>query len=307
MFKPKRTSKYRLVRPADALLPGAFLLAGALGREAVAAQLCFFLIITRLAGLAAPIAARAAFAAQPSIRAVRGTVRTALLMQTAGGALTALILLAVFRGAMPADVPWQLAGGLLLNIEHVFYEYLFAAGETGSARLCRGVTALLTFAGLMLTAPMSGGSALAHVPGWTLAAAALSAGLAGGIGLSIGGGLKGRLNRQLLRESPRALLQTALYPLAGWGILRLCGVERAYPFFCGWIVYELCRAPFRRAPSESRAMNRALAAVAAAGALLALICHLSGVRAGLGVALSLVTGSACALGMFGSIDRRRDD
>lgn len=303
----KRHYASRLFKPSDMLLPAAFLCAAVLGRGNIALSLFIALYASRLCALSASVALRSAFARQPSMRYVQGSALLALLLQLPGTALAALFLNFLPQYEISSFYPFLLCG-LLLNIEHVFYEYLFAAGDTASATLCRAVTSVLTLTGLLLCAPSGGGSLAPSRLNtvWPLLACGLSALVGLCISLALGGPLRPKMNVEVLRRAPLSMLQTVLYPASVLLALRLAlpAVFVAIPLFVGWTIFEPWRSPFRRAPLESRGMNRALlivSAVAAFGGMLsgfalpASVAPLATATCG-----AILLAALCAFALFGS-------
>lgn len=254
-MKPNKT--FRLVRPADAFLPAALLAASLLGRDAIATDFFLAFFLVRLCALSASTGLRAAFAQQPSMRYAQGSTLIALMTQLIGTAIALLIF--------PANHPHRLAliacGGLL-NIEHIFYEYMVAEGDGNSATLSRGITAALVLTGLLLGCPPGQGSENPYISSflYPLVTSGLAALVGLSISLSMGGRLRPKLNAQVLKAAPLALLQSALYPGLMWLAIRFSGldVRTSAPLFAGLILYELCRTPFRRTPAEARPLNRSL-------------------------------------------------
>lgn len=296
--------KPALARPSDALLPAALLFCALAGRESVSLELYYALLAARLLALASASGLRSAFALQPSMRYAQGSAVLALALQFAGSAIAALLSLS-FRHH--AAWPWFAGAALLLNIEHVFYEYLFAAGDGQSASLCRGLTALLTATGLLLCAPS--GAAEPASPAWLPLTAGLGALIGLTLSLSLGGRLRPRFNAEILRASPLSALQAGLYPALALLLAALLGLGTAVaaPLFAGLILYEVCKAPFRRSPRESGPMLRALSAVCGVAAVLGLAARL--LNAGDLQALppacgALILAALCAAALFGSIAGR---
>lgn len=251
-----RRRRPRLARAPDAFLPLALALHAALfPRGALALRLYAAELAVAGLSLFAARGARIAFARQPAMRSARGSVKAALLLTLAGGTLLSVAALLLHKHA-GAALPW-IAAGCLLNIEHIFYVYLYAIGEGDSAALARGLTTLFVSAGLLLHS--DGAQAL-----WPPGLAGLAALTALVVALVLGDGAAGAINDAVVRAAPRAALQAALYPCAAGLLLRLPGGTAA--FFLGLALYELCGTPFRRAPEESRGFNRALAAIAAVSA-----------------------------------------
>ena len=310
------------MRPADAFLPAALLVAAFSRRGVPAVYLFGCLLGARLLALSTAGSLRAAFSLQPSMRDVQGSVKCALLAQPLGAALlTAALSLFSPEWLQPTGLAF-IGGGLLLNLEHVFYEYLYSAGDGGSALLSRLITAALAFAGLYLSEtmpaalPVSAGAAM-------LAACAVS--------LSVGGALKGRLNAQPLRSAPPFMLQDLAYPAAFSGMMLALSkrLPEYFPspdgnalfpwdaaFFAGLALYNLCRTSFRRSPAESRALNLMLFIVSVAAVLiggaalgiphttLALPDTVSGIVKIIPVFSAAVLSAAlCGFALFGNIKR----
>ena len=320
----KINTKMRLMRPADGYLPLAFLVAAALGHSTAAEQTFMNMLFPGLFALATARGLRLAFAEQPSMRRVAGSVKLALPLQFIGALAFFVIDLIKNRGQFIAANAIYIAAGMLLNIEHVFYEYLYATGESGSATRLRAITAALTCAGIMMTTEARAGGLLPHNMEWLLGGAALSAGLGAFIGRSIGGKMKGKVNNRVLRCAPMAMIQSAIYPVA-W-LLALLLLQpimfdslTAVPFFLGLTVYELSRTPFRRSRMESKGFNIAMLIVALLGGLLiashyvpAAQSWLNAIPAGWGheipaAGVMLAAAAVCAFGMYGNIGNRAGD
>ena len=314
-MKKKGLIRRRLVRPADAFLPAGLLVTALAGRAELSLCVWLSLFAVRMVGLSTATGVRAAFAVQPSMRQVIGSVRAAVIAQILSAVICAGAGFALFHGrAFPFPIAPILIG-MLLNIEHVFYEYLYAEGDGRSATLSRFITAILVSAGIALDA----GAAFTALPVWTCGAAAVSSLVSVTIALSAGVGSKGRLNAGILRAAPRAMLYTLFYPAAGCAYMYFSGTasECIPPFFAGLLIYELCRTPFRRSAMESKGLNRALLIVCGAalvlfavsrlpiaGALPAALRSVSGMLSG--TALMLVISAACAFAMFGNIRKREN-
>lgn len=284
----------RLARVPDAFLPLALALHTALfPRGALALRLYAAQLAVACLSLFACRGARVAFARQPAMRPARGSVKAALLLTLAGTATLSAAALLLHKHAKAA-LPW-IAAGCLLNIEHIFYVYLYAVGEGDSAARARELTALFVFAGLVLRG--DGARAL-----WLPGLAGLAALVAVVLALVLGDGAAGAINAEVVRAAPRAALQAALYPCAAGFLVRLPGGAAA--FFLGLALYELCGTPFRRAPEESRGFNRALVAFAAvSAAVLAAGWALGGerlTRLRLAAAALLIA-SACAFALYGRV------
>lgn len=311
--------KMRMVRASEALLPMVFLIASLLGRSAVAASVYVSQWSSLLLGLAAARGLRQAFSEQPSIRRVQGSVKMALMLQCVGAVLLLPILWLCRSTGLSVPI-WYAIAGALLNIEHVFYEYLYATGDGSSAGQCRFITAVLLLGGILMTSLTPHTHPLASGILWPMIAAALAAGVSAVIAWNVGGALKGKRNDQVVRCAPPALIQSALYPAASIALSRIPAVSNVFthsaaPFFTGLIAYELCRAPFRRGPSESDIMNRALLIASVASIALAIISRIAPVRAAAPAipaevmdtvsvsALWIAVGCACGFAMFGNIRR----
>lgn len=305
----KRSMSTRLFRPGSVLLPLSLLAAALLGRGGAALGLFTALYGVRLLALATSESLRAAFALQPSMRYVQGSVAVALGVQAVGATLAALLCWRIPQ--LLALLP-LVPCGLLLNIESVFNEYLYALGDRQSALTARGFTSGLTLLGLILCAPSRQGlSALGEIDFvWPLVTSALSALIGLFAGLALGGRPRPRPNPEPLRHAPLALLQSGLYPALALAVLAALfpvGIIPA-PLFAGLALYEGCRTPFRRSAMESRPLNRALLVAAGIGAAAALAgwaalkgpfgeyCRMS--------AVSILLAAACAFALFGRLERR---
>ena len=80
----KINRKMRLLRPADGFLPLAFLVAAVLGHSTAAEQTFINMLFPALFALASARGLRLAFAEQPSMRRVAGSVKLALPLQLVG-------------------------------------------------------------------------------------------------------------------------------------------------------------------------------------------------------------------------------
>lgn len=287
----------RIERMSDAAVPAAFLISSLLGSALPAGRLFMSALEIHLLSLGSCHGVRAAFACQTSIRRVRGSVLCSLALQFAGF-LAAILLRKMLAWDQGLSSLSLLFGGLFLNIEHTFYEYLFSVGDGYSASMCHGLTALLTLAGLLLDAE---GGLLPWIPVTT----GLSALVSIVIGCAMGGGLPIRLNVQVIRCAPRMLLQSALYPsiFIAWAAISRPSTLHI-SFFSGLLVLEFCRSPFRRSTAESRSMNRTLLALCS-GSVLALITggFITSFRLLIDIPSALILASLCALAAFGRIGR----
>ena len=322
-MKKHLSNKARLLRPADAFVPLAYLAACLMGRNGLAGVAWCLGTLASIGGAISSGALRLAFARQPSMRLARGSTLLALLLQPIG-ALIAVGWCAI-RGNPGALWPVILAV-LSLNIEHVFYEYLYSFGDRRSAIMSQLLCAVLWLAGLMLSTPAGNSNATAWNPLFLAGCAALSALASGLVALVLGDGLKGRRNAQLIRSAPQAMLHTLLYPLASLGIvLWIRPMEGSNPletpllaaFFAGLTLYELCKTPFRRHGREIVPFIRALAITAVASAAILVIDRMLPLRqisTPSGIVNSLLTtlplmawalllAALCAFVLFGTVKR----
>lgn len=318
----KRIAQWaRLLRPTDGLLPLVFILVSALGRSSVAERVYLSTLFPALFALASARGLRIAFSEQPSMRRVAGSVKLALALQFIGALAFLVIDLIRNRGQFVLSNALFIAVGMLLNIEHVFYEYLFATGDDASAVRVRVITAALTAAGIMMASPASGGGALPYALEWLLGCAAMAAVVSAVIGRGVGGRLKGRVNNRVLKCAPLAIVQSAIYPLVWMLALLLLrpvmfdGIT-AVPFFAGLMVYELSRAPFRRDGRESKGFNIAMLIVALIGIGLASIYYVPAAQDFLlnyigkwsheipAAGVMIAAAAVCSFGMYGGIGSR---
>lgn len=256
----KRNIKSRLVRPSDAFLSVSLLAAAVLGRNMIAIDLYLALFAVRILGLSTSSGLRAAFSLQPSIKKVCGSVKTTLIIQLASSSILALLYHLFHSGGLNFYYIAFIGLGLMLNIEHIFYEYLYATGDSRSAALCRAITSTLICAGMLMSSPAADEYQPPYRLEWLLGASLVSTAVSAVIALFIGGRLKGRLNNGVILAAPREMLHTLLYPAAASAFVYFLPSIKPSPwaFFAGLMVYELCRTPFRRSPAESRTMNRVL-------------------------------------------------
>ena len=310
----KPLKSHRLIRIADAFLPATLLIVTLLGRDAIATDLFLALMLVRLLALASSTGLRAAFALQPSMRYAQGSAAVALIAQVVGAAV-ALPVFGLFHSrALPL-----IAAGLLLNIEHVFYEYMYAEGDGNSAILSRGITAALILTGLLLSCPPGRGMAdpSIYAPVYLIVTSALAALVALAIGLSMGGSLRAKLNLQVLKIAPMSLLQAALYPGLALLLTLYSGldVQTCAPLFAGLILYELMKTPFRRTPAEALPMNKALRILCGV-CVIALIPFVAGFKFPGDVKLlndvpyffgALLLAAACAFALYGNIQKKENN
>lgn len=320
-MKKKSIKGMRLVRPADGFLPLALIVTSALGKSTVSERLFMCALFPALFALASARGLRIAFSEQPSMRKVAGSVKLALLLQFVGAFAFLVVDLIRNHGQFVMTNMVYICAGMLLNIEHVFYEYLYATGDGTSAAFVRAITAALTAGGIMMTSAASGEGLLPYSLEWLLGGAALSAVVAALIGRSVGGRLKGRFNNRVLKCAPHAMIQSAIYPVM-WLLavqflkpIMYDGVT-GVPFFAGLLVYELSRTPFRRDAAHSKTFNIAMLAVVLVGGILIGLnyvpeaqTYLSGIMGNWAHELAptgvmLVAAALCAFGMYGSIIKR---
>lgn len=305
----RKLRKLRLMRPADAFLPLAFLAGAILAGPARAFEVFFNFYAIRLFALASAPGLRVAFATQPTLQRAQGSVLSAILLQTAGAALCDVgwVVYAHFTGSIPSLV--AILVGYLLNIEHVFYEYLYAMGDSYSSGMSRAITSILLLTGFLLARE----AVLA-----LMAALGMSVTLI--IALATLGRMKGAPNAQVFRAAPRALMQAMLYIAPAFALLglhRTIGRWDDAPqigvaaLFAGWAVYSLCQSPFRRSPLEARKFNPVailLMLGACAGYFLIDSFAPEGLNAQFGKRVALAVGLAgfAALILFANF-RRSDD
>ena len=316
-MKKKISKKARLLRPSDGLLPLAFIAVSILGKSTAAEQVFINALFPALFALASARGVRIAFSEQPSMRKVAGSVKLALALQCIGALAFLVVDLIRNHGVFVFTNMIYIAVGMLLNIEHVFYEYLFATGDEASAARVRAITSALVAAGIMMSSDASGEGLLPYSLEWLLGGATLSAVLAALIGRTVGGRLKGRVNNRVLRCAPSAMVQSALYPLT-W-LLALMLLKpimfdslTAVPFFTGLMICELSRTPFRRDGTLNSGFNLTMLIVVLLGISLAVLHYVPGAQdmildtigkwgheiPATGVMISCA--GLCGLGLYGS-------
>ena len=297
----------RLIRIPDAFIPASLLVAALLGHALNAALFFACFLAVSLFSLFSGEGLRIAFAAQPSLRGVRGSAKCALLLQAAALPLSLLVAWPLGLLKSPA-VPPFLAMATLYNIEQTFYEYLYAMGDSPSATLSRGLSALFLLTGLAL----AGSEGTPLRPAWPVGMALLSTTIAAIVALASGDFAKGRINARVIAVAPRAALQSLLYPALFVLIALLTGQRgAAAAFFSGLIPWCLCRTPFRRSPSEATSMNRALLIACATSAAIAVAARFLPLAAGTDVniyacfdlcsaAMAVLSASLCGLALYGN-------
>lgn len=305
----KKHPAFRLLRPSDLFLPMVFLAACLIGRSAAALGLFVTWYAAKLSALATSDGLRATFATQPSMKYVQGSALVSLGYQFPGAALSSLIIYLIPGTRLLLSL---VPCGLFLNIEHVFYEYLYAVGEKKSATACRCLTAVLVLLGLILCMPPQPNlTPLSAVNPFCLL---ITCGLSALIGLFISFSLGGKFhpvpNPEVLRRAPLSMLHTGLYPAFALPALTLLWPGRftPMPLFAGLLLYEACRTPFRRSPLESRPMNQLLLVVSAA-ALLGLIVFQFLLKTPISepiamICAALLISAMCTFGLYGSLTRR---
>lgn len=298
-----------LFHPSDLFLPAAFLAASLFGRGTAALCLFICLFAVKLCSLCTADGLPAAFASQPSVKYVQGSAIVALITQLPGAILTALIFWNI-----PVTLPLLplVPCGMLLNIEHVFYNYLFAVGDSKSACFSRCITAVMALLGMLLCSPRS------HVflnpanieAAWPLITSGLSALIGLFLSMTLGGKLRPVLNAEVFRRAPLSMLQTSLCPaltIAALAALWPASFTPA-PVFAGWALYEACRTPFRRTALESKSMNRLLCFVGIAaliGCAASLLWNNKPLSDYISMTcVALLIAALCAFAMFGSIPSR---
>lgn len=303
MKKRIKRRRYYLIRPTEALLPMAFLAGDLFGPKALQGWLFTGWFTVRLLGLFAAEGVRMAFATQPGVRKVRGSTTLAILLQIIGAVLAAGIYALIFHGITPFTLA-VIGIGLMLNIEHVFCEYLRAEGDGYSAGLCSLLTAVFFLAGVLLES--------AGVPVKTLILTAAGCLISILIAVFTGGCRPGRMNAAVLKHAPEAIFGGIAYPAAIAAALYAAstvlgkGAETGgstavwaenglrIGFFAGLALIQVVKTPFRRSGLESRVMRPVMAAVAAVCAAAAVCaCCIEGVQEH--VSAAILTACGCVI------------
>lgn len=295
----------RLIRIPDCFIPVA-LAASSVFQGPLTLKLYACWLATGLLALFTARGLRIAIATQPSVRTVRGSVACALIAQCVGLALALAACPFAEKRLNTSLLPFIIAG-FLLNIEHMFYEFLHSLGDGRSATLSHGLSALFLAAGISLSTGPLNTQRLFLIP----AMAGLSALVAAVVGLTLGGLRRGRLNAAVLRVAPRAALQTLLYPLLAGAALLIRPDIPFFPLFIGLAVFELCRTPFRRTFRESAPLFRLLAAAALAAALCVALCYAIHMNDYAKMCLltaggAVLAAALCACALFGRLPGRED-
>lgn len=307
--------KMRMIRPADAFLPASFMIASIFDKADVVLEYFFTYFVIKLLALASSSGLRIAFTREPSIKRVQGSVSTALLLQLLGGVLCTGAWL-IYNHFTASTFPLVALGiGFLLNIEHVFYEYLYATGDEHSSLMCRMITTIFFLAGVLLANHW-----------WQLGMVGVATLVSVIIGLSIGGKLQGNANLEPFRVAPRALAQAIIYVIPAFMFIGLhqfidrwsgASLITVGPFFVGYAVYCLSQSPYRRAPREATVLNAVLLTLLLSSAVLVLAFnlpfvgafnYLSTTPAYFAYHTAMLTGYAalCGLILYGNFARGKD-
>lgn len=277
MKKRIKKRRFALIRPADALIPLVFLTGDLFGQSMIRGHVFAAWLAVKLFSLFTADSVRMAYATQPGMRQVKRSTTAAFLMQFVGaGAVLGLYSL-VFHGITPFTVV-IIGIGLMLNIEHVFYEYLAADGDRYSSNLCEILNAVLLITGIMVEKP--------GIPVITLSLSAAGCLITLLIAVVLSGYRIGKLNFAPIRHAPRAVLYGLAYPAtiaavvyslrdmsAGSEIALKWSVYGLYiGFYAGLAMLRVVSTPFRRSRFESRTMVPVMSIVAV---LSAAICVLS--------------------------------
>ncbi len=273
--------KQRLMRPTAALFPIVGLAGALAGSEIRDFMLLMFPLyfLIQLASLCAADSFRNAAACEPGVRRVDRRFAGALIPLAVGIAV-AMAAVLLFRPSntdgtdhaalLFAYVKGAAIAASLISIEHLFEERMFALGRRVDGVALSCVSNGLLLAGALLDAGRTEGVGLCLT-----GAAALGAGISVAANYLIepAHGLSPLWN---LRFSPRACVQTLLYPTASVAAAllpsngdgtRLDAVIPALLF--GLIPWRLARTTARRTPDESRPLNLLLIAFAAIPAVTA--------------------------------------
>ena len=287
----------RLSRYPDTLIPAALLSASILGQGKRALLLYACALAIHLFSLGASHGIRAAFASQMTLKSVRGSVMCAFLLQITGFIILLFLSYFGYNSCYSMLFPFLIAG-VSLNIEHMFYEYLYAMEDKYSAAMCHGLTFLFTITGLLLDA---GRDISLFIPITTTISAIVSV-----VVSTVIHGLSGKLNARVIRCAPRAMIYSAFYPsLFAITVLFFRIDSLSVPFFTGLTIYEFCRTPYRRSSMESRMMNLFLFVLSVfAGICMVMSFCLYGNTASQTVFFSCFTviiASICSFVMFGRV------
>ena len=104
---PKMKHPLRLTRLSDAFVPLALAICALLLEPSISLRLFVGCFAVSALSLFSCFGVRDAFAMQPSMRSVRGTVKCALLLQIAGGIIAALVGMLLSLIAAVAGQEWK--------------------------------------------------------------------------------------------------------------------------------------------------------------------------------------------------------
>ena len=267
-----------LIRPADGLFPLALLAGDLFGQTIYKGWIFAAWMAVRLFGLFSADTVRMAYATQPGMRQVKGSTTLAILMQIAGAAVVSGLYMLVFEGITPFTLA-IIGIGTLINIEQVFCEYLYAAGDRYSPVICSILTAALIAAGLVMDAP--------GIPWITLGMSAAACIVSLIVAVTVGEFRPYKPNKGVIIHAPRGLLYGLAYPVLIAALLYSlrekitghegdakvwCETGLRMGFYAGLALISIVRTPFRRSDLESRTMNPVMAAVAVIAAAGWVVC-----------------------------------
>lgn len=257
--------KRSLMRPTTVLFPLALMIASLLGgAENVARLLCVFYLI-QILSLCAADCFRNAAAREPGVRRVD---------KRFSGAIVQLLVGALLAGStwhalkMDARAGWSLfAIGVLVNIEQLFEERMYAMCRNADGVVLSIISKLLLLGGMLMD--VSGG--VDELLNWTNFYTLCGAGLGMVISVVSCCAIEPMRAFSLIPRNlafyPKAALQTLLYPavmalvayLGTWWdesvldhVLELAG---SMEFLSGLLLWRLARTVCRRSNDESRALN----------------------------------------------------
>lgn len=276
-----------LARPTAALFPAVCLLAALLGRSDAVFRLVLFYFVLEGFTLCAADAFRNAAAREPGVKRVDRRFGGALMQILIGCGLFALGTRYILKSGdtmyLLDDVFPIAASALLVIIEHLFEERMFAVGRRIDGILLSVLSNLLLFTGLCIS---SGNDCILIVlTGLVVLIALITS-------LFVAPFRSFSLIPRNYGFAPKAVVQTLLYPAVAAALMNILEIDLPHAL-AGWILWRLARTVCRRSQDESRPMNLFLIAVCALAVILSAILPLSDAYA-----VSCLTALVCACVVF---------
>ena len=245
------------MRPTAALFPAVCLIAALLGKADTVFGLLTAYFVLEAFTLCAPDAFRNAAARETGVRRVDRRFGGALMQILIGcGALACCAYLILKRDGtfcLLNDISRLACCALLIIIEHTFEERMYALGRPMDGALLAWISNLLLAAGIFVTGKND--LILLILTGLAVLISLITS-------LFVAPFKSFSLVPRNYGFSPRAIVQTLLYPAVAAAGMNFFGIDLPHAL-AGWILWRLARTVCRRSQDESLPMNLLLIAVCA--------------------------------------------